>query len=310
MFDFLIGRKHSRKDRQVKVSFRQLKAQVYWQTTDQKVGVRIPAGALSLNYLGEVSIIRKYLKKFLYSRGFKLTRITKDPDKPIELSDEENEIIDYVRSHDLSMCTTLNLQQTAIAAKYIAINNIPGDFVECGVFRGGNALIAAKIFKIHKSEKKVYLFDTFTGMAEPTVYDFNTRSKSTALNKYLLQKRENYTNWAYASIEEVKGNFQKLNLLTSNVIFVKGKVEDTLDQENNIPHTISFLRLDTDWYESTKKELENLYEKLVPGGILVVDDYGFFDGARKAFDEYFVKHSPPPFLSVIDGGARIGVKTI
>jgi hypothetical protein len=254
--------------------------------------------------------MKKYAKKYLYLRGFKLTRITKDPDKPIELSDEENEIIDYVRSHDLSMCTTLNLQQTAVAAKYIAINNIPGDFVECGVFRGGNALIAAKIFKIHKSEKKVYLFDTFTGMAEPTVYDFKTSSKSPALDKYLLQKRENHTDWAYASIEEVKENFQKLNLLTSNVVFVKGKVEDTLNQEINIPHTISFLRLDTDFYESTKKELENLYKKLVPGGILVVDDYGSFNGARKAFDEYFEKHFPPPFLSIIDGGARIGVKTI
>jgi O-methyltransferase len=252
--------------------------------------------------------MKKYVKNFLYSRGFSLTRITKDPNKPIELSDEENEIIYYVRSNNLSMCTTLNLQQTAVAAKYIAINNIPGDFVECGVFRGGNALIAAKIFKMYKMTKKVYLFDTFTGMTEPTRYDLRTRSKSPTLKKYLLRKRESYTDWAYASIEEVKENFQKCNLLTSNVVFVKGKVEDTLEQESNIPHAISFLRLDTDWYESTKIELEKLYEKLVPGGILVVDDYGCFDGARKAFDEYFEKHSPPPFLSLIDDGARIGIK--
>jgi len=157
--------------------------------------------------------------------------------------------------------------------------------------------------------KKVYLFDTFTGMTEPTRHDLITSSQSPVINKYLKQKRESYTDWVCASIEEVKENFQKCNLLTSNVVFVKGKVEDTLDQESNIPHTISFLRLDTDWYESTRKELEKLWEKLVPGGILVVDDYGCFDGARKAFNEYFEKHSPPPFLSLIDDGARIGVKT-
>jgi hypothetical protein len=254
--------------------------------------------------------MKKHIKNFLHSRGFSLTKITKDPNKPIELSDEENEIIHYVRSNELSMCTTLNLQQTAVAVKYIAMNNIPGDFVECGVFRGGNAIIAAKIFEIYKSEKKVYLFDTFTGMAEPTVHDIKTSSKSLALNKYLLQKRENYIDWAYASIEEVKENFQKINLLNNNVVFIKGKVENTLDQESNIPQAISFLRLDTDWYESTKKELEKLYPKLVPGGILVVDDYGSFDGAKKAFDEYFKKHSPPPFLSLIDSGARVGVKRI
>jgi hypothetical protein len=64
--------------------------------------------------------------------GFSLTRITKDPSKPIELNDEENQIIHYVRSNNLSMSSTLNLQQTAVACKYIAINKIPGDFVECG----------------------------------------------------------------------------------------------------------------------------------------------------------------------------------
>jgi len=151
--------------------------------------------------------MNKYVKNFLYSRGFNLTRITKDLNKPVELSDEENEIIHYVRSNNLSMCTTINLQQTAVAAKYIAINNIPGDFVECGVFRGGNALIAAKIFQIHNLTKKVYLFDTFTGMTEPTRHDLRTSSQSPMTNKYLKQKRESYTDWAYASIEKVKEIF-------------------------------------------------------------------------------------------------------
>ena len=248
------------------------------------------------------------LKKFLFLAGFSLTRITNNAHKPVELNKDENKIIDYVRANNLSMCTTSNLQQTAIACKYIVMNEIPGDFVECGVFRGGNALIAAKIFDLYKINKKVYLFDTFTGMTKPTEYDLRTSDKSSVLNKYLSLRQKEHTDWAYAPIEEVKENFRKCGLLKDNVIFCKGEVESTLDQVNNIPSAISFLRLDTDWYESTKKELEILYNKLVPGGILVIDDYGHYDGARKAADEYFKKHSPPPFLSFIDNSARIGVK--
>ena len=253
-------------------------------------------------------MFKEFLKKKLYSAGISINRISQDPNSLIELSDLENEIVQYVRSHNLSMCTTLNLYQTAVACKYIVKNKIPGDFVECGVFRGGNALIAARIFEIHKSEKKVYLFDTFSGMSEPTEFDVSTSTNSPLLNKYLSAKRDNFTDWAYAPIEEVKENFKKINLLNDNVIFIQGKVEDTLNQPEKIPTTISFLRLDTDWYESTKIELETLYKNLVVGGILVIDDYGSFNGAKKAVDEFFSGLSSPPFLSIIDNGARIGTK--
>jgi O-methyltransferase len=248
------------------------------------------------------------IKKLLFSLGFSLTRIANNVVKPVELNEDENRIIDYVRANNLSMCTTLNLQMTAIACKYIVMNKIPGDFVECGVYRGGNALIAAKIFNLYKSDKKVYLFDTFSGMTEPSKYDVLTDGKLPMTDKYLKVKRETHTNWANATIGEVKRNFAKLNLLSDNVIFVKGRVEETLEEAEIIPEAISFLRLDTDWYESTKKELDKLYEKLVIKGILVIDDYGTFDGAKKAVDEYFKRYSPLPFLIPIDNGARICVK--
>lgn len=147
-------------------------------------------------------------------------------------------------------------------------------------------------------------------MTEPSVYDLGTTTNYHVLEKYHLRKRDDYTDWAYASIEEVKENFKKIDLLNDNIVFIKGKVEETLEQEINIPHTISFLRLDTDWYESTKKELERLYDRLTLGGIIVIDDYGTFDGTRKAFNEFFQKRTLPPFLSPIDSGARIGVKVI
>ena len=237
----------------------------------------------------------------------------KDANKPIELTYEENKVINYVRANDLSMCPTANLQNTAIACKYLAVNKIPGDFVECGVYRGGNSIIAAKIFEIHGVEKKIFLFDTFTGMTEPGQYDFTTLDSPHVVKKrslhdmYLSKQQNGFTDWAYSSIEEVKSNFKKLNLLSDKIVFIKGKVEDTLSVIENIPTSISFLRLDTDWYESTKKELETLYDRVVVGGIIVIDDYGFFDGARKAVDEYFT-NSLPPFFSMIDPSARIGVK--
>ena len=150
-------------------------------------------------------------------------------------------------------------------------------------------------------------------MAEPGQYDFTTSDSPHDVNKrslhdvYLSKQQNGYTDWAYSSIEEVKNNFKKLNLLSDKIVFIKGKVEDTLSVVENIPTSISFLRLDTDWYESTKKELETLYDRVVVGGIIVIDDYGFFDGARKAVDEYFT-NSLPPFFSMIDPSARTGVK--
>ena len=88
--------------------------------------------------------------------------------------------------------------------------------------------------------------------------------------------------------------------------YVKGKVETTIPEQ--APKQISLLRLDTDWYASTKHELENLFPRLSPGGILIIDDYGDWQGARKAVDEYVANHAPSLFLSRLDYTGRISVK--
>lgn len=87
--------------------------------------------------------------------------------------------------------------------------------------------------------------------------------------------------------------------LSSQVILIEGDVLETLVKTQNIPGKISVLRLDTDWYESTKKELEVLYPKLAVGGVLMIDDYGYWGGAKKAVDEYFAD-IPRPFLQYTD----------
>ena len=222
---------------------------------------------------------------------------------PVELTAEELAIADDIISNKLSMVSYERLWATLMACKYAINNNIKGDFVECGVWRGGNAIAAASIFKLYGSKKKVWLFDTFAGMTEPTEVDVERHTGDLALDQF-----HNKLNWACASLEDVKNNFEKRNLLTKSVIFNPGDVCETLDIEKNIPNKICVLRLDTDWYESTKKELEILYPRLSIGGCLIVDDYGHWAGATKATDEYFDKNKNRPFFHYTDYTGRAGVK--
>ena len=173
------------------------------------------------------------------------------------------------------------------STKYIIKNNIDGDFVECGVWRGGCSLAIAMVLEDLKAERKIYLFDTFGGMTEPTKHDKSVHGKN-AEKRFKNSKKAEYNTWCYASIEDVKSEFKKVGL-EKKALFVKGDVIETLNKEINLPDKISLLRLDTDWYESTKQELNVLYPKLVKDGVLLIDDYGSWEGARKAVDEYFVE---------------------
>ena len=113
--------------------------------------------------------------------------------------------------------------------------------------------------------------------------------------------------WAYAPIEEVRNNMLKTNYPIDNIKYIKGKVEDTL--KSSVPNKIALLRLDTDWYESTKIELEVLYPLITKGGILIIDDYGHFEGAKRAVDDYFRKINQQPLLNRIDYTGRLIIKT-
>lgn len=188
------------------------------------------------------------------------------------------------------------------ATRYVDDANIPGEIVECGVWRGGNMLLARRVSRV---PRKFYLFDTFAGMSEPTEADIDVAGSS-ALSRFQNYLKPTHSEWAYASLEEVRANFEKLGLLDDKVVFVKGKVEETLRRPENLPERIALLRLDTDWYESTLAELEILYPRLVPGGVLIIDDYGHWQGARKAFDEYF--KGEPMLLQRIDYTARMAIK--
>lgn len=193
-----------------------------------------------------------------------------------------------------------------MACRYVVERNIEGDFVECGVWRGGNSILAAEVFRSVHSSKRVWLFDTFAGMTQPTDVDVNYRGEHAGV-KFREQRTGDGSDWCYPPIEEVQANFASVGLLGPQVKFVKGDVAETLARTDELPASIAVLRLDTDWYESTRMELEALYPRLTRGGILIIDDYGHWGGARKAVDEYFSERDRP-FLQYIDQTARIGIR--
>ena len=166
---------------------------------------------------------------------------------------------------------------------------IEGDIVECGVWKAGNIVLARKL----APSRVCWLYDTFTGMTLPTEYDMKP--------KYKEKPPEDWIGHAAASLEEVHAALKQFEVFDEDKLrFVVGDVVETLPKSR--PEKIALLRLDTDWYESTAAELHWLYPLLVPGGILIVDDFGHWPGARKAVLEYFrgtVRFEPIDYTAVL-----------
>jgi len=193
------------------------------------------------------------------------------------------------------------------SVNYVIENEISGSIVECGVWKGGSIMaVAKKLISLRCTDKHLYLFDTFSGMTKPTDADI-TYLENPALKQFeKLKIDNNSSNWANVPIEEVKKAVFSTGYDKEKTHFIKGKVEDTLPLHT--PDEISILRLDTDWYESTKHELNHLFPHLSPGGVLIIDDYGHWEGSKKAVDEYISENNIPILLNRIDYTARIGVK--
>jgi O-methyltransferase len=191
--------------------------------------------------------------------------------------------------------------------KYVVKNNIPGDFVECGVWRGGSSMmIALTLLHLRSTNRRLFLYDTFEGMSEPTEHDktFRGEDADKLLEKNIDNKETSV--WCLADINDVQQNMGVTKYPPANIHYVKGKVEDTIPA--TLPSDgIALLRLDTDWYESTAHELKHLYPLLIVSGVLIIDDYGHWDGCKKAVDEYF--ENRPLLLNRIDYTGRIAVKS-
>jgi hypothetical protein len=184
---------------------------------------------------------------------------------------------------------------------YVVKYRIPGDFVECGCYAGGMSLLAALTFLKHgDTSRHFYLFDTFEGMPAPTAEDGAEAGHAYAANT------QNGQAWAKMDIEAVRSVMSLSGYPAERIHLIKGMVEDTIPQKS--PKRISILRLDTDFYASTKHELIHLYPRLVAGGALVIDDYGYMTGARAATDEYFASPDRPMLLNRVNFTVRTGIK--
>jgi O-methyltransferase len=221
---------------------------------------------------------------------------------PDDYDESYRAIIAAVRPY--TMTSKDKLHALITATQYIHDHAIPGDVVECGVWRGGSMHAVARVLDAAGDHSRdLYLFDTFEGMPPPSDKDRKLSGRSA--ETLLAASEKTASVWAYASLEDVKAGFENVPYPSERVHYVAGKVEDTVPSE--APEQISLLRLDTDWYESTRHELEYLYPRLVSGGVLIIDDYGWWQGSRDATDEFMAK-TGEKLLLVRAGTGRIAVK--
>lgn len=238
--------------------------------------------------------------------GFDIVRCSSDHkqmDYPIDFSDQDINLINKVRP--FTATSPERIYSLCAAVRYVVSHQIPGDIVECGVWKGGSIMAAMlTLLELGDTSRHLYLFDTFEGMTGPSEHDVALGNR-VALDIY-REKQKNNGKWVYSPIEEVKNRLYSVEYDHEKIQFVKGRVEDTLPDK--APQTISLLRLDTDWYESTRHELIHLFPRLSKGGVIIIDDYGEWAGARKATNEYMQQNNIKIFLSRIDYTGRIGIK--
>lgn len=233
----------------------------------------------------------------------------------------------WVRYHDLDelekriwleVCleaaqTIEAVTQLSRAVRYTVDAAIPGDFVECGVYKGASAVCIIRTLQaLGVNDRSIWLYDTFEGMPKPAevdVFRFKLKTDDWSVKTWEQRKRDDGSggsDWCYSPIDEVKQYVGRTKFPDEQLRYVKGLVEETIPNEQ--PEKICLLRLDTDFYSSTKHELVHLYPKLSSNGVLIIDDYGAYQGAKKAVDEYFVSIGQPTFLSRVDEHVRLAVK--
>jgi O-methyltransferase len=217
--------------------------------------------------------------------------------------DEARRIIRTVKPR--TMTSGDKLYTLIVATRYVVEHEIAGAIVECGVWRGGSMqAVAHTLLERGAADRALHLFDTFAGMPAPTEHD---RRRDGKLASELLDTRPRQAKvWALATLDDVRAGMVQTGYPPERIHYHVGMVEQTVPDE--APERIALLRLDTDWYESTRHELEHLYDRLQPGGVLVLDDYGHWEGARQAVDEFLAETRERLLLVPMSSG-RIAVKS-
>ena len=249
--------------------------------------------------------VRPRIKKLQSALGIKRTR-ERAVKLPPDFDEPTKRIFNAVNPY--TMTSPERVAALIEAVRYIVANNIPGDIVECGVWRGGSSMAAALALKeLGDESRELYLYDTYEGMIAPTEEDIDVAGQRADRKFTQSQISDDSSEWCRSPIDDVRSNLESTGYPPGKVHFIKGKVQDT------IPGTmpagpVAILRLDTDWYESTRHEMQHLYPRLVSSGVLILDDYGYWQGARKAVDEYFAAHDIRPLMGRVDSDGRIILK--
>ena len=231
------------------------------------------------------NFIKKLIKSFFEAFGYKKKKKNNFFDRYsnyiAELNDEEKILIN--KFEKISLVTRLNLWSILQSIKYIEDNKIEGDFVECGIYNGNTLSLLGILLNKYNSKRMIWGYDTFEEGFIKNTLSFNDKD----FKKKDINLEKDTTK--YLTMKEVIANINNNDYFDEKKYhLIKGDIIKTLDNSKNIPEKISFLRMDTDIYNTTKKQLEILYPKLSIGGVLHIDDYGICPGVKKAVDEYFV----------------------
>jgi O-methyltransferase len=247
-------------------------------------------------------IARKFLGR---SANGTLWQVLQRVAYPPDFTDEQIKLWRAVRDYTMtSPERVIGLQD---AVRSVVTNAVPGALVECGVWRGGSSMVMALTLReLGETFRDIFLFDTFEGMVDAGPEDRSHAGKSA---RDLLRKTRRSTGkniWCIATLDDVRANLVQTGYPPERLHLIPGKVEDTIPAE--APEQIALLRLDTDWYESTRHELLYLYERVSPGGLVIIDDYGHWEGARKATEEFVGTLRPRPILFRLDYTGRAMIK--
>ncbi len=215
--------------------------------------------------------------------------------------DFDPEFEEIARGNPLLDVTSLAQHSTYAATRYVVESGIPGDFVECGVAKGTQVVVMAEtLLRLGVTDRRIFLYDTFAGMTAPTEFDEKAVPTLTKLDRdgtrsrWEKDARGDHNEWCYGSLDLVRKNVGATAYPFDLFTFVQGDVCKTIPNDNH--KQIAYLRLDTDFYDSTVAELNHLYPLVVRHGIVTIDDYGSWQGCRRACDEYFESIDEHPLL--------------
>ena len=204
----------------------------------------------------------------------------------------------FRKIYPYTMVDSKRLSNIYDLAELIEKNKLKGAFLECGVWKGGCAAIMGFVAKRAKSNRKIWLFDSFKGLPEPTAKDGKI-ARDYAQNR--AEGKLETINKCVGPLDDVKKIFFNiLKINPDNVVIKKGWFQDVLPEARSEIGPISILRLDGDWYESTKCCLVNLYDNVIRGGYIVIDDYGHWSGCKKSVDDFLAERKIKTSLIKID----------